>query len=88
MKRRSIDPRAFQHFLDVASTPLHGCPVGRAPYTEVFPDSYTGAMMGVSAFYGGDLHEWGANLAFILLLWIVWLCIAGFALVNIRHQSR
>jgi hypothetical protein len=54
----------------------------------VFPDSYTGAMMGVSAFYGGDLHEWGANLAFILLLWIVWLCIAGFALVNIRHQSR
>jgi hypothetical protein len=44
--------------------------------------------MGLTEYYGANIHKWEVNLGFIILLWAVWLSIAGFVLANVRHQNR
>lgn len=55
---------------------------------KVFVDGGSGNLMGLTEYYGADIHDWKVNLGYIIMLWIMWLCIAGFAMSNIRHQSR
>jgi hypothetical protein len=31
----------------------------------------TGTLMGLTEYYGSDIHEWEVNLGFIILLWAV-----------------
>lgn len=61
---------------------------GRDQQSKVFKDEGTGVMMGITEYYGANLHDWKTNVGCIFALWIMWLLIAGYSLSTVRHQNR